>query len=183
MKKPSDVWAVGRRSGLTTLPLVEHWDGRRWRLVRAPGRRGRGEYFHGAAAVSGHKVWAVGSLYPKYDIERRTLAGRWNGRSWSLMPTPNRRSLDNDLLAVDAVPGGGVWAVGMTSFVEATRRPIVQRWDGRRWRNGRMPPVRTGGLQGLDLLSRTDGWAVGAELYVDGDRGGYRPLTERLGRC
>src|SRR5215813_6137613 len=57
------VWAVG---GLTTAngmtPLIEHWNGRRWRQMRAvsPGGSESSNLFYAVAAVSPRDVWAVG---------------------------------------------------------------------------------------------------------------------------
>lgn len=178
----NDVWAVGSRTGarVPTIPLVEHWNGRRWRVVRLPAKRvpnGNGE-FRAVHALSPRNVWAVGSN--QVEIDAHTLTGHWNGRSWSFGSTPNRRFEDNELSGVAGVHGGEVWAGGSW----ANSQLLIQHRRGGRWRTSRLEGVKAGWLTDIELLSRRDGWAVGAYFFYDGPgSGGYRPLTQRLTRC
>jgi len=78
-----DVWAVGRSTDtgpLLTVPLIEHWDGSRWRKVpyelpygNTYGRLG------GVVAISTDDVWAVGSTYGQRNAP---LLLHWDGASW-----------------------------------------------------------------------------------------------------
>jgi hypothetical protein len=181
----NDVWAVGYRTdrkGRGSMPLVEHWNGRRWRAVRLPAKRlpnGNGQ-FRAVHALSPRNVWAVGST--QVQIDAHTLTGHWNGRSWSFGSTPNRRFNDNELWAVGAVGGGEVWAGGAWSVAGEYHQLLIQHRQGRRWRTSRLEGAKAGWLTDIELLSRREGWAVGAYFFHNGGSG-YRPLTQRLTRC
>jgi hypothetical protein len=176
-RAPNDVWAVGSRSRTgprASIPLVEHWNGRRWRVVRLPAKRlpNANGLFGAVHARSPRDVWAVG--FAQVGVNAHTLTGHWNGRAWSFGSTPNRRYEDNDLWAVAAVRGGEVWAGGAW----ANSQILIQHRRGGRWRTSRLEGVKAGWLTDIELLSRRDGWAVGAYFFH-----GYRPLTQRLTRC
>src|SRR5579863_3391178 len=60
---PQDVWAVGRfiNSQGFNQALIEHWNGKQWRLIPSPNPPSSTSYLHGIAAVSSNDVWAVGA--------------------------------------------------------------------------------------------------------------------------
>jgi hypothetical protein len=128
-----DVWAVGtewHEYPAPTYPLILHWNGRRWSRVRAP-RLPNVEMRH-AAAASPTRAWAVG-----WNTEAGgTVALMWNGTRWRRVSSPNdRRTSNNKLEKVHVVGPADVWAIGET--YDANRNahfPLVQRWDGRRWK-------------------------------------------------
>jgi hypothetical protein len=112
----SDIWAVGGQfEGASWRPLIEHWDGRRWRHVAAPS-----VYFDATAvvALSPKSAWAVagGRIFDRVFL-------RWDGSRWSAVPT---KMVAND---VTAAGGGKVWAVGSVG----DERPSVELWNGSRW--------------------------------------------------
>jgi len=69
----SDVWAVGEdRRDLGSGPrrflqLVLHWDGKRWAQVPGAGT-GVESSLSGVTALTGGKVWMVGSQSPSHEI-------------------------------------------------------------------------------------------------------------------
>lgn len=82
------------------------------------------------------------------------------------------------LLAVAVVSSADVWAVGgqRAAGMDAPERPLVERWNGRRWAivQSPRPTGATGILYGVAALGPDDGWAVG----VAGVGRGSRPLVE-----
>jgi hypothetical protein len=95
----NDVWAVGSFSRHGPQPLAEHWDGTRWRVVRAAGGP-----LNGVSALGAKDVWAVG----------QGDAARWDGSSWQAVPTPKARLGSYEALsAVAAVAPTDVWGVGI----------------------------------------------------------------------
>src|SRR5205085_7419484 len=77
----SDVWAVGfTHKGYrqdVAIPtamqtLIEHWDGREWKVVPSPNVGDRNNRLLGVAAISTNDVWAVG--YYGDDNDYRTDA-------------------------------------------------------------------------------------------------------------
>ena len=97
--------------------LIVHWNGTAWQVVPSPNPGGlsRENWLNGAAAVSAHDIWAVGS----YDngTTDRTLIEHWNGTVWKVVPSPNLGgpSNENILAGVVATSASNAWAVGKYS--------------------------------------------------------------------
>ena len=67
--------------------LIEHWNGRAWRVQKSPDVRGSGNFLSGAAATSHASAWAVGNVGdPATD---QTLIERWDGRTWTVQKSPD----------------------------------------------------------------------------------------------
>lgn len=123
-----DIWAAGGADGFGVAGvLTEHWNGRRWRAVPNPTDRSHDARTHafneirGIAAVSRNDIWLVG------DRDSGPLTEDWNGRSWSVIPTPGG---SNDILDGVAAPSrSDVWAVGSTESF-----PLIEHWNGEIWR-------------------------------------------------
>jgi hypothetical protein len=128
---PNDVWAVGSASagteGVTTVPLVEHFDGHSWRLQHVE-RVGRSTWLEGVAAITPNDVWVVGfSLDPQ-----RPVAEHWDGSRWTVVPTPAPSGVASSFLGVYARTPADIWAVGNTG-VGANGTTLVEHWDGSSW--------------------------------------------------
>lgn len=155
----NDVWAVGVVS-FSDPPVILHWDGIRWASVAHPRQTG---FLSGVSAVSANDVWAVGeSQVPGVGLQ--TLIEHWNGRKWSVVPSPNIGPMDQ-LRAVTAVSANDVWAVGFAKPT-ATSAPqtLILHWDGTSWTVVPSPnPAGAGDneLLGVTAVSATDVWAVG----------------------
>jgi hypothetical protein len=115
-----DVWAFGvvrdTDYGILDQPLMEHWDGKRWRVVAVGppvGRRYNSVW--GGVALSASNVWAVGQ-YGIDTFQPYTL--HWNGTAWLQMPAPQQS--DANLLAAAVDGSGGLWAVGDTAIKQYT---------------------------------------------------------------
>src|SRR5690349_792556 len=86
---PSVRWcvAVGFHtigSGPALYPLAEAWNGRSWRLLKAPVIHGM---FLGIACPRVRACIAVGGRANRDGIQAHPLAATWNGRSWRLRRT------------------------------------------------------------------------------------------------
>ncbi len=83
-------WAVG---GYTTASasrtLVERWNGSNWHQVASPtpGTPPAGG-LDAVAFTSASRAWATG-IYTRAPNIYRTLAERWNGATWSHVPSPS----------------------------------------------------------------------------------------------
>jgi len=117
----------------------------------------------GIDAVSPSDAFAVGWTI-KANAPYQTLIERWDGTSWTIMPSPNLGASWTTLLDVDAVTADDAWAVG-----EATSAPkittLALHWDGSTWQV--VPTPATGSneaeLQAVDAIGHDDVWAVGYE--------------------
>ena len=161
-----NAWAVGSyansRGHIVT--LVEHWNGRAWKVQPSP-NRGVGDELDAVAAVSKNDAWAVGSFLTNPGVEE-TLVEHWNGRSWKVQPSPDPGTRHNWLYGVAAVSPSRVWAVGYHSTDgPGSRRPLIERYNGRSWKVQRTPGS-VGSSSGAELVSvaadsATRAWAVG----------------------
>jgi hypothetical protein len=105
----SNVWAVGAyASGGRLKTLVEHWNGRAWKIVASPSA-GSFSALSAVTAASAHDAWAVGDSISQ--SKRKTLIEHWNGRAWSRVASPNPGAV-SELASVAATGSSGVWAVG-----------------------------------------------------------------------
>ncbi|MGI9007154.1 MAG: hypothetical protein ACR2FU_13335 [Streptosporangiaceae bacterium] len=161
-----DIWAVGSYVPAGTgVPyqhrtLTEHWNGSSWSIVPFPdpgGHRLRSiSPLSSVAAVSADDVWAVGT-YTRPGQPRRTLIARWNGSTWTQVPSvspagrPGVVELPSPskpqsgrysyLAAVAALAGGPVLAVGAWECKDGFA-PIAERRTPAGWR---LSPTPHGG--------------------------------------
>ena len=105
-------WAVGRSGYGKTLIL--QWNGAAWKHVPSPTPGGPGD-LHGVAVTSATDVWAVGSTASPGGASVVTLILRWNGTTWTRVPSPSPGTppvRDSVLLGVTATSAANAWAVG-----------------------------------------------------------------------
>src|SRR5215470_13204765 len=133
---PSACTAVGGRiepPGKPQGTLVERWDGRRWRIQATPSLPGNAvKLLAGVACTSRSSCMAVGDEFdPATGEQLGTLAERWNGRTWRIVPT---------FKPAPAGPNAGFNGVACTSASACTAvgnrtnaRTLAERWDGHTW--------------------------------------------------
>ena len=131
-------WAVGEYFvGVNTLTLIEHWNGKSWKVVPSP-NKGTGDSLYAVYAVSATNVWAAGSYYN--GTAGRTLIEHWNGKAWKVVPSPNVGARTNEIFSVRGTSGHDIWAAGEAFTGYPTSRTLILHWNGRRWRVA--PPAR-----------------------------------------
>src|SRR3954471_10739854 len=120
-----NVWAVGS-SHAASKPLLDHYNGNRWRIVPAPDRGSTTELLD-VTVVDRQDAWAVG-YFTGADGHNKTLIERWNGSTWSIVPSPNPFPHgDNFLKGVSASSVTNVWAVGSNG--RPGTKTIILRFD------------------------------------------------------
>ena len=168
-----DAWVVGDH-------LVEHWDGHAWRKVRTARVPGR-SILHAVAAVGPRDAWLVGSSWQGAGTRADTLVEHWNGRHWTVVPTPNPPQIasrqDAGFEALSARSASDIWAVGYeiiggrgatVRHGKPAARTLIEHWNGRRWQIVASPSVRaSNGVLDDNLFSvsadrSNDAWAVGS---------------------
>jgi Phosphoesterase family len=75
---------------------------------------GENDLFAAATAADG-STWAVGWGVDPSSVNHFTLTMQGVNGTWSIVPSPNPGGGDNGLAGITAIPGGGLWAVGVTS--------------------------------------------------------------------
>ena len=85
-------------------------------LVGAPSE-GTGENnLFAATTASDGSTWAVGWYIDPSSGNHETITEQGVGGQWSIVPSPNPGAGgDNGLAGVTAIPGGGLWAVGIAT--------------------------------------------------------------------
>jgi hypothetical protein len=164
-----DVWAVGTQiCAAASVPLVEHWDGRRWSKVDVPApRRAKSVGLEEVTAITADDVWAVGSFARSATEPGRNLALHWNGTRWALVsaPNPGRASCSHVLSGISGSSADDVWASSTRSCATAVA-PEMLHWDGTRWSDVEIPssgfddPPRDG-LTAVLSLSKRSAFTVG----------------------
>jgi hypothetical protein len=175
----SDVWAAGNRRDATgrTHPLIEHWNGRRWRIAAVPEPGDAvGVLFWGTTAVTADDVWAVGR-YDAANGRERTLVEHWDGTSWSIVPSPSPNVGTDSFAQFYAVGASGpadAWAVGTYyDSTIGTNVALREHWNGSRWR------VAAGPDEGTAILF---GVAVGSPSHADAVGSSFVGSTEKVMR-
>jgi hypothetical protein len=179
----SDVFAVGQKAGadFPSEALIEHWDGKAWRVLPSPadpaatalplgvtatansltvvgqqetdkapyttyvaaGPAGSGsadlstkttpnsgagenDLFSAATAADG-STWAVGwDIFNNKSGAHAPLVLSDKGGVWSLVPTPSLGGADSGFAAIAAIPGGGLWAVGVTGNSKGNYATLIE---------------------------------------------------------
>jgi hypothetical protein len=186
---PNDIWAAGYYRGdfqdTRYFPFMQHWDGTTWDLVPVPSPASYTNVLMGVDPVrdtsAGNTAWAVGWHTNFFGDAARTFAIRWNGTSWTTVPSPIAGQGSNQLLQVLALADNDVWAAGSYEPTSgAPNRTLVMHWDGSSWTI--VPSQNLGNdenvLSDITVAGNTL-WAVGH--YNDGS-GNQSTLIERYDR-
>jgi hypothetical protein len=176
----SNCWAVGLdyKAGHPGKNQVLHWNGKSWTVVPVPELGGTANgAFNSLLAVRCPSVancWAVGSANKSLGSAGLNQALHWDGRKWSLVPTPDPGGTSSGALSeLNGVGCGSAhdcWAVGDYAAGTSASAPTLSQalhWNGRIWSRVRTP--NPGGSQAGDTselfgafcVSPRDCWAAG----------------------
>jgi hypothetical protein len=124
----------------------------------------------GVSAAALNDAWAVGAYYPSSSKVLATLAEHFDGTRWTAYPLPNIGQQENVLLGVSMPAGGRAWAAGYYVSGRFLQQTLIEHFDGNVW--SVVPSPSPGALQnilfGVDAISDTDVWAVGAQQDSNG---------------
>jgi photosystem II stability/assembly factor-like uncharacterized protein len=144
----NNAWTVGFNS---TGPVIFHLSSTiHWSSVSVPLGVAVSVRLHSVQFLDSSHGWIAGS--------GGTILF-WDGTKWNIVPTPSS-AYNLTAIHVDSTNDG--WAVGTDT---GTTRPIFLHYDGTSWTTvATIPPFPSvGTLQGLFLLSSTNGFAVGTQ--------------------
>ena len=169
---PSDAWAVGRTTDLSTdvsRTLIEHWNGTAWSIVPSPNPdtgAGANDELFAIDGVSSTDIWAVGN-----DDEppgaNTLLFEHWNGTTWTAATSPAPIG-DDFAMGVEAISSTDAWAVGTASFTST----LAAHWNGTNWSIVPTPSPMDGSsptnqLTGVSAVASNNVWASGYEDNVN----------------
>ena len=164
-----DIWAVGgayNTSGSVNSPVTMHYNGKKWTIVNIPNVGSYGSTLSAVTGTSKTDEWAIGDTWANASrTSFVTLAEHWNGKKWTVVPTPNANANDNVFNAAIAIASNDVWVVGdyWTGSIFDT---LTEHWDGTKWSIVTSPTIGTYGdaLTGAAAFSTKAVWAVGSVL-------------------
>ncbi len=175
----SPVFAVGVScaSASTCIAVgtqTERWDGVGWTTepIQEPPTATYGGVLLGVSCASARVCTAVGS-FENHRGRQVTLAERWNGAKWSLQPTPNPKGASSGFLkSVSCASPSTCTAVGTfdggAAELTSGSRPLVERWNGRRWAIERTPRPAGASIVELDGVScATAATCTAVGTYLD----------------
>jgi hypothetical protein len=168
---PTDVWAVGdylpdaaNSNQDATLTFAEHYDGKKWTVVRTPNEGPNFDSFYGLAATGG-EAWAVGENLNS-AFQDRALVEVWSGGAWHVPSIPQPGSVRDMLFGAAAPSVGDVWVVGDQEGGDHRFETLAEHWDGQSWSVVPTPDPGSSGnhLYAVDAVSSDNIWAVGQQL-------------------
>lgn len=180
----SDAWAVGDYNNTSAdafQTLIEQWNGTNWTTVPSPNVGTGNNILNAVAHVpNSNQLWAVGREINSASVWQ-TLIERWNGKNWSVIPSPNDGTNYSTLSSVAVVSATDVWAVGY-SYNNTTSTSIfhtlIAQWNGTVW--SIVSSSNPGVLNVLNGVARVPGsnqlWTVGQDNTGSND---LRTLTMR----
>ena len=159
----TNAWAVGFTASSTGYnTLTERWNGSRWSIISSPSVSAQ-NYLVGVKTLSPSNAWAVGSHNVPGSLAFSTLAMRWDGSTWSIVPSPDTASFENHLNAIDGTSPDDLWAVGHSQNGDySVKEPLILHWNGSAWSIVRSPTALDASLEGVVALASDDVWAVGS---------------------
>jgi hypothetical protein len=172
VESAQSIWAVGYyyspQRGQQT--LIEHWDGTAWSLVPSPNVGVHDNLLEGVTAVTTiggslaqMPVWAVGYYY-RDDGLPSTLFERWDGKSWSVIPSPDGGPRENYLTSIAAGGPQDIWAVGVYNTAAGAYLTLTEHWNGQNWQVVPSPNLSPSysGLTAVAVVGSDQVWAVGS---------------------
>ena len=159
-----DCTAVGyyyRASNVQT--LIERWNGSKWSVTPSPNTNQLLDNdLSGIACVSARSCTAVGYHYDRHEQE--PLVERWNGVTWSIVPSaPGVGASSAFLSAVSCRTPVDCTAVG-TARVKTANQPLIEHWNGTAWSREPAPSTSrslNSYLTGVSCTSSNSCTAVG----------------------
>ena len=173
--------AVGKYGDESPEPLAEQWNGAYWAEQRPPTPEGFGDtYLAGVSCTSAKACIAVGfGVAPYHDgcDECVTMAEGWNGKSWTVLPTPAvaKDFASSYLEDVSCTSPNACIAAGF-----ALGKTLSESWNGKSWAIQPSPNPEGAGdsyLEGISCASPKACTAVG--YYHNTSGGTDSTLAER----
>jgi hypothetical protein len=161
--------------------IIEAWNGTSWKIDDAVPTTFAN--LLGVSCLSLSRCTAVGYYSAGVDTPIIPLVEQWDGRSWSVVPSPNLAadSTLSKLNAVTCVDATDCFAVGEYSLMNDREVSGIERWNGTLWKVVPSPSPGTGNLTMASVS------CANARLcFADGDynddafgSSGYHSLIEK----
>jgi hypothetical protein len=167
------------KTGATTHPIAESWNGAKWTVVPTPKLAYAGAGLNGVTCTGPSSCMAVGSGGTAADTTKVTLAESWNGTAWKLVSTPAPPAPGGTALSgVSCTAPANCMAAGYyRNTVKSIPLTLAETWNGTRWRILATPnPGSSGTLSAVACTAASACQAVGGHRH-----GGSFILNATLG--
>jgi hypothetical protein len=168
----SDVWAVGFTSdGSGYEALSEHWNGATWSVAPlANDPNAKEDVLAGVSAVGPRDVWAFG--YHVLGTRYETLTERFDGSSWSIVPSANGSDDFVSVVRGGSALAGNIWAVGLDYRASDGRyESFSEHYDGTAWTAVPMAIAQTPDKSEAYAVAQVPGtnqaWASGRSADIE----------------
>ena len=165
--------AVGFQSNTMAPPgpettLTEMLNGASWSVVSSPNPGNNVNDLTGVSCTTSTNCVAVGYYSNTSGDTYQTLIETWNGTSWSVTPSPDQGSGDNELFGVFCTSSTNCVAVGDSINGSGYSQTLIETWNGTGWSiiPSPDPGIPSSGLEGVYCLTSTNCVAVG--YYFNG---------------
>ena len=155
----------GTASGST---LAERWNGTTWTIQPIPNPAGAVQSFlNGVSCTSPSACIAAGAYFTTSSQSgpARSLAERWNGKRWTLLPTPNPGgAVQSFLNGVSCTSPTACTAIGEQHSASGIVHTLAERWDGVTWSiqaTPNPPGIQFASLAGVSCTSPSHCLATG----------------------
>ncbi len=168
---PSDTvcFAVGNRDNPhSQSTMAQRWNGTKWVALNTPIPAGAvSSQLTSVVCPTTSNCLAVGQ-YNTIAPTTKTLVMRWNGKAWTIFPSPNVPSSPVNLLnSIACTSATSCFAVG-SSFVStpdsSAQQTLIEQWNGSTWSIVPSPNqllARDSVLSGVACQNATSCFAVG----------------------
>jgi hypothetical protein len=170
---PSACMAVG---GSDSGVLAERWNGTSWRIQPIPTPAGAvSSGLGGISCLSPSFCMASGaySTSSSPDGPFKSLAERWNGKKWAIVPSPNPAGAVQTFLgAVSCTSPSACTTTGEQHSATGIVHTVAERWNGTTWRIQATPnPPKTpsASLGGVACTGPSACLAVGTSFDASGN--------------
>jgi hypothetical protein len=124
----------GRASGST---LAERWNGTTWTIQSTPNPAGAVQSFLLAVSCTSPSACVAAGAYFTTSSQSgpaRSLAERWNGKRWTILPTPNPAgAVQSFLNGVSCTAPSACTAIGEQHSASGIVHTLAERWNGTTW--------------------------------------------------
>jgi hypothetical protein len=130
-----------------TRPFTEHWNGKKWSVIKGP-QLGSSSQTSGLSA-SGSHAYLAGYDYPKSGLTDTAFVLRYAGGKWKLEKTASPGHISTlSSISVSSRSGAavGTWSVNGECGVKHPTpfQPLVENLSGSSWHKGSAPLIRSG---------------------------------------
>jgi hypothetical protein len=175
----SQCWALGySNNGTADQTLIEQWNGRSWSIVNSPNTSAtRKNHLDDVRCTLQSQCWAVG--YSNNGTADQTLIEQWNGRTWSIVSSPNTSATQSNYVGrVTCASTSDCWATGYYVNSSGIQHTLVEQWNGSSWLIVASPNANATTnnlLAAVTCASPSECWAVG---YYYSNGTAYQTLIE-----